>query len=682
MQAEDQLPGEQISAEKILDEVYKKRKIVKPSTKVDVLDLEELRELQRRKRAEFETYLKRNKLDIGQWIRYARFEVEQRDIRRARSVFERALLVDNSHVPLWIRYIDTEIKLKNINHARNLLNRAVGVLPRVDKFWYKYLIIEESLGNLEIVRSLFTKWISLEPGPNAWESFVSFEMRQGNWNHVREVFAKYVLVHPKAETWLRWVNFETVHGDTDTVRKVYSLALDTTVSMTEKIIVNDEDIAALIVSFADWEGTQQEYERCRQLYKVSVQRWPHNDLLKEGLLNFEKRFGDTESIEQGVLQRRRRRYEESLKETPHDYDTCWLYLDLIQNNFATDMLACFESSVANTQPQEVTKTSAWKRYIYLWIRYLAYVELEVGNIELCRELYERLIHLIPHKKFTFAKVWFMYSQFEVRNGELSSARRIMGKALGMCPKPKIFKLYIDMEVKLKEFDRVRKLYEKYIEYNPSNMNAWRAYAELESNLGDHQRAVGIYEMSLMSDIAPLSNDSRIEQMQSFIDYVTDQEEFDEARELFERFLEMSNYSVESWVKYALFESDTPTMEQAQILREQAKDSKDDDDEIEFVVTDVNRKMSRNIFERALDYFKTHNQTENRAIVLEAYKSYENIYGNLESQAEVNKRLPRISENIEGAGEKYIFPDDEGENNSPNVSKLQALAKKWEQSRQN
>lgn len=67
------------------------------------------------------------------------------------------------------------------------MNRAISTLPRVDKLWYKYLIVEESLNNVEIVRSLYTKWCSLEPGVNAWNSFVDFEIRQKNWNGVRDL---------------------------------------------------------------------------------------------------------------------------------------------------------------------------------------------------------------------------------------------------------------------------------------------------------------------------------------------------------------------------------------------------------------------------------------------------------------------------------------------------------------
>lgn len=668
-----------ISAENILQEVYKRRKVVKPSTNVDILDLEELRELQRRKRTEYETYLKRNRLDIGQWIRYARFEVEQRDIRRARSIFERALLVDSSHVPLWIRYIDTEIKLKNINHARNLMNRVVSLLPRVDKFWYKYLVIEESLGNVEIARSLFTKWVSLEPGTNAWDSFIDFELRQENWENVRKVFAMYVLVHPQTSTWIRWVQFEIVHGDVITVRKVYSLALDTLVSMNEKLFIPHDDLAGLIISFANWEATQQEYERCRELYRISIDKWPQNQYLKEGLVEFEKRFGTSQSIEDTVLHKRRRRYESNLQENPNDYDTWWIYLDLIQENFKSDLLTCLDKSVTNTQPEETMKTQAWKSYIFLWMRYLIHVELNCANLDLCRQLYQRLIDLIPHKHFTFAKIWYMYSQFELRNGDLALARKILGRALGLCAKPKIFKLYIDMEIKLREFDRVRKLYEKFIEYDDSNVETWMAYADLEANLGDRDRAIGIYEISLHPDVACLTRDDKLQLMQKFIDYMILEEEFDMARDLYERYLMLAEFSLDIWVKYAFYASENPTDNQVRELRESADTGSNEDEEAEFRVQHENRQLSRRIFERALDHFKRLGDKENRIAILDEFKNYENIFGDDESQEKIEKRQPKLVGSPDQ--EEYFFPDDEVKTEVPNVSKLQALAKKWEQNRQ-
>ena len=42
----------------------------------------------------------------------------------------------------------------------------------------------------------------------------------------------------------------------------------------------------------------------------------------------------------------------------------------------------------------------------------------------------------------------MFAKFEIRRLELVSARKIMGTAIGMCPKEALFKGYVDIEVEV------------------------------------------------------------------------------------------------------------------------------------------------------------------------------------------------------------------------------------------
>jgi crooked neck len=42
----------------------------------------------------------------------------------------------------------------------------------------------------------------------------------------------------------------------------------------------------------------------------------------------------------------------------------------------------------------------------------------------------------------------MFAKFELRRLELVSARKILGTAIGMCPKEVLFKGYIDLEVEV------------------------------------------------------------------------------------------------------------------------------------------------------------------------------------------------------------------------------------------
>lgn len=69
-------------------------------------------------------------------------------------------------------------------------------------------------------------------------------------------------------------------------------------------------------------------------------------------------------------------------------------------------------------------------------------------------------------------------------------------AIGKCPKNKLLKGYIELELQLREFDRCRKLYEKYLEFSPENCTTWIKFAELETILGDTDRARGIFELAI------------------------------------------------------------------------------------------------------------------------------------------------------------------------------------------
>jgi len=65
----------------------------------------------------------------------------------------------------------------------------------------------------------------------------------------------------------------------------------------------------------------------------------------------------------------------------------------------------------------------WRRYIYLWINYAIWEELEAEDEERARDVYRVCLELIPHRHFTFAKVWLLHAQFEIRHKNLAAARK-------------------------------------------------------------------------------------------------------------------------------------------------------------------------------------------------------------------------------------------------------------------
>jgi crooked neck len=84
----------------------------------------------------------------------------------------------------------------------------------------------------------------------------------------------------------------------------------------------------------------------------------------------------------------------------------------------------------------------------------------------------------------------------VRRLDLQGARKLLGQALGKCPKKKIFKFYIDLELQLGEIDRCRRIYERQIQVFAFGTESWTKYALFESGLGERARARQIFELAI------------------------------------------------------------------------------------------------------------------------------------------------------------------------------------------
>jgi tetratricopeptide (TPR) repeat protein len=105
---------------------------------------------------------------------------------------------------------------------------------------------------------------------------------------------------------------------------------------------------------------------------------------------------------------------------------------------------------------------------------------------------------------------------------------------------------------LKEFDHARKLYQKYIEFDPTNSTAWIKYAELEAALQDIARVRAIYELGISQ--ARLAMPEVL--WKSYIDFESVEGAYErdrtKVRALYERLVERTGH-VKVWISWALFE---------------------------------------------------------------------------------------------------------------------------------
>ena len=653
----------QISAEQLLREAVDRQEPGLQAPTQRFADLEELHEFQGRKRKEFEDYVRRNRVNMNNWMRYAQWELEQKEFRRARSVFERALDVDSTSVILWIRYTEAEMKTRNINHARNLFDRAVTILPRVDKLWYKYVYMEETLGNIAGTRQVFERWMSWEPDEAAWSAYIKLEKRYGEFARARAILERFTVVHPEPRNWLKWARFEEENGTSDLVREVFGVAVQT--------LGEDFMDESLFTAYARFEVKLKEYERARAIYKYALDRLPRSRAMRlhKAYTTFEKQFGDREGVEDVILSKRRVQYEEQIKENPMNYDVWFDYARLEESSDDPERTRdVYERAVAHLPPTQEKRH--WRRYIYLWIFYAIWEEMDNKDPDQARKIYSKCIELIPHKKFTFAKIWIMKAQFEIRQGQLQSARKTMGLALGLCPKDRLFRGYVELELKLFEFVRCRTLFEKQIQWNPANCSAWIKFAELERGLTDLDRVRAIFELAVVQPMLDMPELL----WKSYIDFEQDEAEYDRARHLYERLLEKTDH-VKVWISYARFEIDIP---------EEGEDDEDDEDEdVQRPVSEEAKARARKVFERAYKSMREKELKEERVALLTAWKSFEETHGSEEDLEKVEKQMPRkvkkrrrLDDDSFEEYVDYVFPTDD--ESAARMSKLLAMAHQWKQ----
>lgn len=640
----------QFTAASMLKSAYEQNSTLLKPADFKIADLDELRYFQQKKRTEYENVLRRNRFNFGQWLRYAQFEIDQKDIPRARSVFERAIEVDYKNVSVWMRYIQCEIKGKNINHARNLLERATKLLPRVDKLWYTYITVEESIGNVVAVNEIFENWLQWKPVKNVWIHYIEYKERYGEYEDGRLIFEKLVTVFNDSDSWVRWVEYEKKYGDFVNVENVFKLGVNS--------LYNEKNLnAEYLINWIRFEYSNKRHDKVKELYEFGFKSLEEDEKrkLKRFQADFKEKFGvDAENIEVYVLEKRRIGYEEKLEKNPRDYELWWTYLSLLidskLNVTKDDIMTSFEKSV-NEEPDS-KKVSEWTQYWYLNLRFCMHVEFEIKDVYKARSILERMSKIIPHKDVVLVQFWVKYAEFELRNSDLASMRRILGQAIGMTGSEEIVKHYIEIETKLKYPERARKLYNKLIEINSTNSSHWIEYFKFEMRLGNVERGYSIIEVCVFQNFVNAKGKKKI--IGKVLGSVVESYNFKLGRKLVEYKVEISNGNIDSVIERCLFELKVPSEEQIERY--------ESDNEMEFVIDESMKERVREQYEKYMKQMKS--DVQKRILLLESLKKFEEVYGDADLVSNVEKRLPVIVKKVrevDGVKEEYIeyvFPEDE------------------------
>lgn len=659
----------QISAEQLLREASERQDQTNQSEGISstnkISDAEEYQSQMRIKRKAFEDDLRYRREHVGTWVKYANFEEENKEFERARSIYERALEVDNGQ-GLWLRYAEFEMRNEHINHARNVWDRAVSILPRVDQLWYKYTYMEEMVGDVQKTRAVFERWMEWLPDDNAWLSYARFEKRTNSIDNAKNVLERYIAAYPSTRSFLKYAKWAESDGrDIPLSRTVFERAL----SELEVEEVN----AKLFNNFARFEERHQEFARARLIYKHAIKTFnltttgrkddesddeldasekKQRDELYKSYVSFEKKHGDTAGVETVILTKQRATYTKKTNQNPTDYDSWFEYARLEEaHGDPSSVRSIYDAATSNTPPS--TEKKHWKRYIYLWINYALYEELTNEDLDRAAGVYKNCLAIIPHKHFSFAKIWIYAAKLHVRRRDLPAARQTLGQAIGLCGKTSIFEEYIALELALGEVDRCRTLYGKYLQTYPESCGAWSKYADLESSVGEAARCRALFELAVSQE----SLDQPEVLWKGFIDFEIAEGEGDNARSLFERLLEKTSH-VKVWISFATFEA-SPIGKGVEAMRM--------------------------LCDGAYKQLKEEGLKEERVLLLDAWRKLEKEHGTADKVAEVEGMMPRrikkkrMKHDTNGSElgweefYDYHFPD---EKSAASNLKILEMAAKW------
>ncbi|CAH8389536.1 unnamed protein product [Eruca vesicaria subsp. sativa] len=476
--------------------------------------------------------------------------------------------------------------------------------------WLNYARWEESQKDYARARSVWERALRKDYKNHELETFWTEPSRYQETERARDIYKRFVLSHPKPSSYMQYAEFEVKGGEVARARDVYELAV-TNLGYEEEILV----------AFAEFEERCNEVERARVIYKSGLDRVGRGEELYRKFVAFEKQYGDKEGIDDVIVGKRRFEYEEQVRKKPLNYDAWFDYIRLEEEEASLGdkerVREVYERAIGNVPP--ANEKRYWRRYIYLWVNYALYEEIESEDVERARQVYRECLKLVPHASFSFAKIWLLAAQFEIRQLNLTAARKILGNAIGKAPnKDKIFKKYIEIELQLGEIDRCRRLYERYLVWSPEKCYVWCKYAEFEKSLEETERARGIFELAVSQPALDLPEVV----WKAYIDFEISQGEVERTRALYERLLERTkHYKV--WVSFAKFEAGEQEEDASERKRECIR-------------------RPREVFERAYMYYKdvTPELKEERATLLEDWLNMEVSFGMLGDVSIVESKLSK------------------------------------------
>lgn len=546
---------EQVSIQKLFHDAVAMQKFHSPNqsgagARVMIHSREELALYRQKRRAELEEGVRRGFKAIGNWIRYARWEAQQRDFDRMRAVMERAVPVHGENPNLWRDYAELEESNGFIEHARQVWNRGVTALPSSVDLWVKYLAMEQAVGQDQRVRDVFRRWLAGDAAPLcAYELAALYEAQQRRQAGCRDVLRQCVERFNTPASWLLYSATEQqVFADQERAVKVLQTAVQ---ALPDEDLWGPEE-CRVPLALAEAHVAAGNAAQARAVFHEALERVAGHPALLEKVLaaysRFERLHGDGAHFEQVARLRTIQLYEERLRHNTGDFDAYLtlysLYRDQEREGGARANGAAGSPATAGATPATSTAlttsaTGASSREVLeralgmpardayaaqqravLVMEYARACEAG-GAADAARRALADEIKRFPFDAALCPRLWVEAAQMEERNGSAAQARRLLRAGSHVTKDAALFEEAIQFEERQCEaaaealrssntkstaaeqpaaeeeaqapyVAELRTDYQNAIQAFPFDVQWWLRYAKLEERKQEVERADALY----------------------------------------------------------------------------------------------------------------------------------------------------------------------------------------------
>lgn len=453
---------------------------------------------------------------------------------KKRAVSKDITCDDDADGRVFNAWASMEVKAKRLTSAKKILRRGLERFPRDFSLLQAAGKVEERMGNYTEARKLYRSSLRVQPSAPCLVSYALLELRQpqfgkANFPQVKRMFEEALLLDPRhGPAYNAYARCVFEREDEVQAREIFERG----------VRANCPDAASLYHGYAKLELALGNVSRARELLLAGRREAARQDIGKDSP-HRERALFLTHTL--GMLELNSNNPKDALEvfsdglERYGNYSQLLLGAALCEVRLGNVEKArlLFEKSVLHDE----THAHAWQAW--------GVMEMRAGNFETAKTLFECGIKTAPRH----GPLWQAYAIMESRMGNVTEARVLFEKGILHAPNHvSLYQGWASMELREGHNEAAKVLITQALTRDKRNGGGWLIASAIESGLGNE----GLATLLLRRGIECCPTDASL--FKALGDSMIGQSKFNEAREIYERGIDVDPLHAPSYHALAELEA--------------------------------------------------------------------------------------------------------------------------------